>query len=279
MTASTVTAPLGAPDISTAAAVRAAPRGREQTRARYPDASGYVERNGVNVFWERYGDGPRTVLLMPTWQAIHSRMWKAQIHDLARRARVVTFDPRGNGQTDRPATPRGYDRREFAEDAVAILDHLGIERALVVTWCDEGQALTLAAEHPDRVAGLVVVSANPIGGYPPSRIPYPFHEPLPTDEGWAKENSHYWRRDWLGYVEFFFAEMFPERHATKQHRGRGRAGARTTDAETCSSRTPPRSSTPTAPVPSVAGSAARAWWSRASTTASPTRPARPRWPG
>ena len=39
---------------------------------------------------------------------------------------------------------------------------------------------------------------------------------LDTDEGWAKENRHYWLRDWRGYTEFFFGECFIEPHSTKQ---------------------------------------------------------------
>ena len=74
----------------------------EQSRARYPDDEGCVERDGVSVFYEVYGDGPRTILLLPTWSIIHSRHWKAQIPYLARHARVVTFDGRGNGRSDRP---------------------------------------------------------------------------------------------------------------------------------------------------------------------------------
>jgi pimeloyl-ACP methyl ester carboxylesterase len=76
---------------------------REQTRARYPDRSGYVERDDVRVFYEVYGAGDRTVLLLPTWSIVHSRFWKAQIPYLARHLRVVTFDGRGNGHSDRPA--------------------------------------------------------------------------------------------------------------------------------------------------------------------------------
>src|ERR1700743_210300 len=52
---------------------------REQTRARYPDDEGFVERGGVRIFWERYGDGDPTVLLLPTWSVVHSRHWKLQI--------------------------------------------------------------------------------------------------------------------------------------------------------------------------------------------------------
>jgi hypothetical protein len=49
---------------------------REQTRARYPDSEGFVERDGVRVFYEVYGTGEPTVLFLPTWSIIHSRCWK-----------------------------------------------------------------------------------------------------------------------------------------------------------------------------------------------------------
>jgi len=194
----------------------AAPLAADRGRARRPDAAGHLVRDGVRVSWERYGDGPRTILLMPTWQIVHSRMWKAQVPFLAREHRVLTFDPRGNGRSDRPADPAAYDRREFARDGLALLDLHGVERALVVSWCDEGQALLLAADHPERVSGLVLVSAYPAAGRPPGRPAYPFDEALDTDEGWAKSNRHYWLRDWLGYVEFFFSQIYNEPHSTKQ---------------------------------------------------------------
>ena len=77
--------------------------GREQSRARYPDTSGYVERDGVKLHFEVYGSGEPTVLLLPTWSIVHSRHWKMQIPYLSRHCRVVTFDGRGNGRSDRPA--------------------------------------------------------------------------------------------------------------------------------------------------------------------------------
>jgi pimeloyl-ACP methyl ester carboxylesterase len=70
---------------------------KEQTRARYPDQEGYVERNGVRLFYEVYGEGEPTIFLLPTWSIIHSRHWKLQIPYLARHFRVLTFDGRGNG--------------------------------------------------------------------------------------------------------------------------------------------------------------------------------------
>ena len=43
-----------------------------------------------------------------------------------------------------------------------------------------------------------------------------FTEPLPTDEGWAKQNRHYWQRDYPGFLDFFFGRCFTEPHSTKQ---------------------------------------------------------------
>ena len=45
-------------------------------RARYPDRDGYVERDGVKVFYELHGQGDKTILFLPTWSIIHSRHWK-----------------------------------------------------------------------------------------------------------------------------------------------------------------------------------------------------------
>jgi predicted glycosyltransferase len=45
---------------------------------------------------------------------------------------------------------------------------------------------------------------------------HPFDEPLASDGDWAKYNSHYWQRDYLGFLEFFFAKCFTEPHSSKQ---------------------------------------------------------------
>ncbi len=79
--------------------------GREQSRARYPDSSGYIKRDGVRLYYEVYGSGEPTVFLLPTWSIIHSRHWKMQIPYLARHCRVLTFDGRGNGRSDRRRAP------------------------------------------------------------------------------------------------------------------------------------------------------------------------------
>ncbi len=193
-------------------------RTQEQSRARYPDQEGYVERDGVRIFYEVYGEGEPTVLLLPTWSLIHSRHWKMQIPYLARHCRVVTFDGRGNGRSDRPQDAAAYDEREFAADALAVMDATDTERAVLVGFSLGGQrGLLLAAEHPERVEAAVFIGPSfPGGGDPlPARIVYQFDKEHDTHEGWAKYNRHHWLRDYGDFVEFFMSKMFTEPHSTK----------------------------------------------------------------
>jgi pimeloyl-ACP methyl ester carboxylesterase/predicted glycosyltransferase len=190
----------------------------EQTRARYPDQDGHIERDGVRVFYEVYGTGEPSVLLLPTWEIVHSRAWKCQIPYLARHGRVVTFDRRGNGRSSRPRDVSAYDRSRAADDAIAVLDTAGIERVVVVSWCGAGDDLMLAVQHPERVVGLVLIAPDLLLTDEPAdeEGPCPFDEEPQTSEGWAKWNRHYWLRDWPGFLEFFFTETFTEPHSTKQ---------------------------------------------------------------
>ncbi len=193
-------------------------RPREQSRARYPDLEGHVERDGVRVFYEVYGSGEPTILFLPSWSIVHSRSWKLQIPYFARHHRVVTFDPRGNGKSDRPADSGAYAESEFAADAVAVMDATRTERAVLVSVSLGSQrALIVAAEHPERVLGAVFISPSlPIAPGHADRVVHAFDEPLDTDEGWAKYNAHYWRRDYEGFLEFFFSQCLTEPHSTKQ---------------------------------------------------------------
>ena len=190
----------------------------EQTRARYPDETGVIERDGVHVAWERYGDGAPTILLLPTWSIIHSRFWKGQIPYLARHFRVVTFDGRGNGRSDRPAASAAYDDTEFAADAIAVLDATGTDRAIIAGLSmGAGYALQMAVRYPDRVSGAVFVGSSVGLGDPiPRPGIVPFDEVPPTFQGWSRYGAAGWRHDWAGFVEFFFSQVFNELHSTKQ---------------------------------------------------------------
>ena len=117
-----------------------------------PDEEGYVERDGVRVFWEVYGEGEAddTAAARPGRSSTRA-MWKTQIPYLARHFRVVTFDPRGNGASDRPADARGATRSaEFAADALDVMDATGTERAVIVGNSRGAQRGLLLARRAPR---------------------------------------------------------------------------------------------------------------------------------
>src|SRR3954454_4186460 len=183
----------------------------EQSRARYPDSEGYVEREGVNVFYEVYGQGEPTILLLPTWSIIHSRTWKGQIPYLARHFRVLTFDGRGNGKSDRPSAPEAYVEEEVVADALAVMDATDTERAVLVSLSRGAErSLLLGANHPERVAGMVFIA--PALPLPPSSpragAEEAFVTPSETYEGWGKWNSNYWLENYEDFLEFFFSQVF-----------------------------------------------------------------------
>jgi pimeloyl-ACP methyl ester carboxylesterase len=191
----------------------------DASRARYPDEEGYAERDGVRLHFEIYGAGEPTILLMPSTPIVHSRQWKAQIHYLSRHHRVVAYDGRGNGRSDRPTDVASYADHELVEDRRAVMDATATDKAVLVGLCGDAlwPTIQFAARWPDRVLGIVAFATGvPLLTPPhPWRVQYGFHDDLETDEGWAKLNEHYWRRDYPGFVRFFFGELTSEPHSTK----------------------------------------------------------------
>src|SRR4029077_17444740 len=168
-------------------------------RAREPDRQEFVNRDGVRIGYEVFGEGPETVLFLPTWSIVHSRVWKAQVPYLARHMRVVTFDGRGNGRSARPTEAPAYETRAFAAHALAVLDAAGVEQAWVVsiskgaTW-----AVLLAAEHPERVRGTVFIAPSmPLA--PGHKRDVDFNKVHADNEGWHRYNRHSWLADHRGF--------------------------------------------------------------------------------
>lgn len=189
-------------------------------RAAYPDVSGVVQRDGVGIGYEVYGEGPATVLLLPTWTIIHSRFWKMQIPYLSRHFRVVAYDGPGNGRSDRTLDPGRYTPGSYVDDALAVLDDAGVDSAVAVGLSIGAQyGIALATRAPGRVAGLALIGpALPITPPSPQRasIADHFTKPYPADvSGWGKYNLAYWHDDYPDFVEFFFSQCFSEPHSTK----------------------------------------------------------------
>jgi pimeloyl-ACP methyl ester carboxylesterase len=190
-------------------------------RARLPDRAGHVERDGVRIGYEVFGQGDPSILLLPTWTIIHSRFWKMQVPYLSRHYRVVTYDGPGNGRSDRVTDPGRYEPASYARDAAAVLDSCGVD-SFVAIGLSRGAAYALALARlvPERVLGLVLIGAAlPIAPPPPARagIPEKFDKPYPeSPQGWDKYNLAYWHDHYEDFVRFFFSEMFSEPHSTKQ---------------------------------------------------------------
>jgi pimeloyl-ACP methyl ester carboxylesterase/predicted glycosyltransferase len=196
-------------------------------RARLPDSEGYVEHLGVKIHYEIHGTGTPTILLLPAWTIVHKRFWKMQVPYLARHHRVVTFDGPGNGRSDRPLAPEAYDQAAQLAYALAVLDATGTDRAVLVGLSRAGNwVLELAAEHPSRVLGTVLIGPavpltpppqqrgedGPTAPLAPSRVPV--GEPDPQSH-WAKYHRDYWLENYEDFVWFFMGQCFSEPHSTK----------------------------------------------------------------
>ena len=189
----------------------------EQTRARYPDESGHVERDGVRLYWEVYGTGSPTVFLLPTWSIIHSRHWKMQIAYLARHCRVLVMDGRGNGRSDRPLDPEAYRPWEFSGDALAVMDATGTARAVLVsTSMGTYWNLLMSAGAPERVIGsLFIGPPYAVSDHFPDWTLAPFNERLESYEGANRYNRHFIRDHYAEFATWWAELCLPERHSTR----------------------------------------------------------------
>lgn len=187
-------------------------------KARTPDKTGHVERDGVKLYYEVFGNGPNTVMLLPTWSVVHSRIWKGMAPYLSRKYQVVTFDGRGNGQSDRPKGPEHYSEQHFCDDALAIMDALGVKETVTISVSAGARwNLLLAANHPERIKGAIFVSpAMPIVDELPERAKFAFTGQYDTDEGWAKFNKYYWKDHYPEFLQWFHEQGQSEPHSTKQ---------------------------------------------------------------
>jgi len=123
-----------------------------------PSTTGYADVNGLHLYYETYGSGAPLVLLHGGMLTIDLN-FASLIPTLAQTHTVIGVEMQGHGRTaniDREIT-----YANLATDIVALLDHLGIERAAVLGHSmGGGVALELAVNHPDRVSAIVPISAS-----------------------------------------------------------------------------------------------------------------------
>jgi pimeloyl-ACP methyl ester carboxylesterase len=119
--------------------------------------SGLADVNGIKLYYAVYGSGEP--LLMLHGGLGHSDVWGAQIPAFAKKYKVIAVDSRGHGRSTRDDHPFGYDL--MADDVVALMDNLGIDKASIVGWSDGGIiGLDIAIRHPERLDKLFAFGAN-----------------------------------------------------------------------------------------------------------------------
>jgi pimeloyl-ACP methyl ester carboxylesterase len=122
-----------------------------------PDTKGFVEVDGAKIYYATFGTGTPVILLHGGMG--NSDHWSHQVPALADKLQVVVIDSRGQGRSTRTKAAPSYDM--MANDVLAVMDHLKLDKAAFVGWSDGGEiALKLGIHHPDRVTKLFVFGAN-----------------------------------------------------------------------------------------------------------------------
>jgi pimeloyl-ACP methyl ester carboxylesterase len=121
------------------------------------ERSGRFDHEGWSLAYTDYGKGPRTVVLLHSL-LLSRRMHEPLARSLAERGnRVVSLDLLGHGESDRPADPSCYSMTFFGQQTIALLDHLGVEEAVVLgTSLGANTALEASAFAPERLRGMII---------------------------------------------------------------------------------------------------------------------------
>ncbi len=188
-----------------------------------PPSIRYVRSGGVSVAFQVVGDGPQDILMIPGWVSHlgldwEEPTWVRWCERMTAFARLVRFDKRGTGLSDRPQGVPTLEER--MEDARAVVDAVGLERVHVLGWSEGGPlAVLLAVSHPERVLSLVLYGTQACfhraDDYPWGEPDYSIEQDLETiEQAWGS----------LAFAEYF-APAGDERFA-RQWAAYQRAGAK-----------------------------------------------------
>ena len=139
--------------------------------------------DGVHIAYQTVGTGPVDIVFVMAWTTHIELMWKEPtlarfLSRLAAFSRLILFDKRGTGLSDRVPDDRLPSLEVRMDDARAVMDAAGSERAIVMGFSEGGPMATLfAATYPARTIALVLFGTSAC--WRPT-IDYPF--PVPTDE-------------------------------------------------------------------------------------------------
>lgn len=117
----------------------------------------YAQVNDVNLYYEIHGEGDPVVLICGLGSQLQS--WATQVPIYSKHFKVIVFDNRGSGKSDKPE--QGYLTSDMADDTAALMEHLEIESAHIVGKSMGGMiAQWLAINYPDKVKKLILACSS-----------------------------------------------------------------------------------------------------------------------
>jgi DNA-binding SARP family transcriptional activator/pimeloyl-ACP methyl ester carboxylesterase len=158
-----------------------------------PPPTRYVSGGGVHLAFQTYGAGRIDVLLLPGFVSHVERVWeeprcRALLASIARIGRLILFDRRGIGLSDRVGFNPSVDAT--AQDIATVLDATGSRRVVLFGASEGGPAcIKFAADHPERVAGLVLFGSLAKGSAAPD---YPHALQASQYDAWLQQLVAVW---------------------------------------------------------------------------------------
>ena len=120
----------------------------------------HLKRGDTNLYYE--DDGKGTAILMTHGFVASTGMWDGQVEAFKDHFRLIRWDMRGHGRTECPDDQSAYGQGITVADMVAILDHLEVDKAIIVGHSLGGfMSLRLNVMHPERVSALVLQGCGP----------------------------------------------------------------------------------------------------------------------
>ncbi|MGH7233879.1 MAG: alpha/beta fold hydrolase [Candidatus Saccharimonadales bacterium] len=170
-----------------------------------------VRVDDINLYYEVRGEGSPLVLILGLGSDMSE--YGSIIDPLAEHFRVIAFDNRGAGRTDKPTS--SYSINMMSEDVAGLIKKLGLKQTDVVGISMGGKiALALTLNHPDLVKNLVLACANSSSGKRvkmslPMRLMYPLHF-LPLLKGKYPQPSYAFKLQRSATLDFDVTQRLPE---------------------------------------------------------------------
>ena len=153
----------------------------------------YAQSGGVNIAYQVLGEGPRDLVFVPGWVSNIEVYWEEPalarfLTRLASFSRLILFDKRGTGLSDRVADMPSLEVR--MDDVRAVMDTVGSERATLFGTSEGGPLCALfSATHPGRTSALIMHGAYPRRTRAPG---YPFGPTVEESRAWIEEMQREW---------------------------------------------------------------------------------------